>query len=152
MKKVVTYEFESEKPVKYAKFTVSTVTVGELGEYTNLVRIYRKRVEKDLGKPLDSLTPEERRDADPLVFTLWNIWQRWAYIRPCISNVKTSDDKESWMESELSVLGFDTLDGLNLLPMDLFEALDRCARDCNPGVFAPVPDMDPQRNGSILIE
>lgn len=157
-KKFVTYEFESalkDRQVHSARFTLGTLTLGELGEYSKLARIYALHVEQLIGGKWEKLTEEEKDKADPEAVALSRMWQRWAYIKPCIKRVEVKDTESSpWVDSDLEYLGFDSLEGLNFIGLDLFEALDESAQKCNPGMFGPARDEsdDPNAKKSLVVE
>lgn len=147
-KQTVHYGFESPvNGIEEVKITVGTVSVLGMGKHATLQAEYRRHFEEKAGLPKGKkLTDQEYEAIDPSLRVYNAVWMRWARIQSCIRKVevKLADmGAEGFMDSSLTDLGWGTLDGLETLPADLLDALDRRCIMCNPGVFGLfAPEID----------
>lgn len=147
---IKTVKYTLEKPFKEAAelaFTVGTVTVGELGEHSKMRRVYEFHFDNLLGKTVSKLTREEQLELDSATMIRRNLSLRWTHIRAALRCVKmrpAGADKEAPLqEIDLAYLGWDTIDGVANIPVDLFDALDSASIVCNPRVFGEYIAEDP---------
>lgn len=150
-RKIVKYKFEEPVDgIDVAYFEVGTITLAELGQHAKLRRLYDEAWEKRNGIVLGDLTQKEYDALDPDIVSLRGLWSRWARIQTSLRTIRAALGDET-IEVDLSLFGWDNVDGLDGLPVDLFETLDVAAIQCNPRVFgAYIPDeVDPKNEKAV---
>jgi hypothetical protein len=152
--RTVTYYYEhADNPAfPYARFTLRTINVGQLGEYGKLSRVYTEHFNNLVGGRWAKMSDEEKEEADPAAVAKSRIWQQWAYVRHTITKVETSENGKKWDPSTVEEIGYGDLASLDSMPLDLLDALYDSAQFVNSGVLQKPEDLDPPPNRSIKIE
>jgi hypothetical protein len=138
---IVRYGFEQPlNGIVEVEFTQGTLNLLQLGEHAKLQAAFQLHFRTLAGMTEhEKMTQErfDRIDADTRTFNTF--WARWARIRSANRGIRVllagEDIGREFMDSSWSDLGWQDLEGLKTIPLDLFEALDEATIRSNPRVF-----------------
>jgi hypothetical protein len=148
MKRTIYYGFEDpfEMPngskVVMLRVTVGTLNVQENGEQAKLRNLYRLRAEELTGKKWSTLENFEE-DVPAEIRTKFVLWNSWSYMRTSLRKLEVQlegADDGDYIEIDLGTIGWDSLAGLDTMPLDLFTVWAQKAQVVNPGFFGNVVD------------
>ena len=144
MKRTITYGLEEAiNDIIAVRITVKTVNLGELGVHASLQQAQDIWITEKAGKHPKDMTNEEYDAMDPVLKSRYNSSRPWSYIQISTALIEVIDigneiEERYWRVADFKALDWNTPEGRDTIPADLFTTWDEKAQVVNPRVFGPL--------------